>query len=60
MRANANEELEALAKQFRAETGLLAPFKDAPAAVGNDPAYNQKHRQEEWDKWFHSKYGGSS
>ena len=50
---NANDRAEELAKQFRHDTGLLAPFKDAPAAVGGDPEYNQEYRQREFDKWMH-------
>ena len=46
------ERLEELAKEFAKDTGLLAPFKDAPAAASNDPHYNQEHRRQEWDTWL--------
>ena len=49
---NANDEYEELARQFKKDTGLLAPGKDAPSAVGGDPDYNPTHRREEWDKWM--------
>lgn len=49
---DATEILEELARQFKKDTGLLAPFKDEPAAVGNDPEYNQTYRQQEWDRWL--------
>jgi len=49
---DANERYEKLAKQFNRDTGLLAPGKDAPAAVAADPKYKYEYRQEEWDKWL--------
>jgi len=49
---DANERYERLAKQFKRDTGLLAPGKDAPAAVGADPEYDTTYRQQEWDKWL--------
>ena len=49
---DANERYELLATQFKQATGLLAPGKDAPAAVGNDPEYNYDYRRQEWDKWL--------
>lgn len=51
---NHYELLEELATQFKHDTGLLAPFKDEPAAVGNDPRYDQSYRQQEYDKWLQS------
>ena len=54
------ERLEELAEEFAKDTGLLAPFKDAPAAVGNDPHYDRTYRQREYDKWLHAgKKGGT-
>lgn len=49
---NANERYEYLAKQFKRDTELLAPGKDAPSAVAGDPDYDLHHRQREWDKWL--------
>ena len=50
-----NERLEILGKEFKKDTGLLAPFKDAPACCGGDPEYNQDFRQREYDKWLGAK-----
>ena len=55
---NANDELEKLAKQFYKETGLMAPFKDEPAAVAGDPEYNQEYRRREYDKWIRNRTKG--
>jgi len=45
---------EKLAAQFKKETGLLAPGKDAPAAVAGCPEYAHEYRLQEWDKWIAS------
>jgi hypothetical protein len=48
-------ELEQQAKEFKEDTGLLAPFKDAPAAVGNDPHYSQNYREESYRIWIRAR-----
>ena len=51
---DAIERYEKMAAQFKKETGLLAPGKDAPAAVAGCPEYDIDHRRKEWDKWIAS------
>ena len=49
---SANDAYEELAAQFSKDTGLMAPGKDVPAAVGADPIYNYEYRVQEWKKWL--------
>ena len=49
---DATERYEKLAKEFYRETGLMAPGKDAPASVAEDPEYQHEYRKQEWDKWM--------
>jgi len=43
-----NCSVEALAKAFHKDTGIMAPFKDAGMIVG---MYSQEDRRAEYDKW---------
>jgi len=42
------EKLDKLERQFYKETGLLSPYKDAPAAGGD----NYEERKLAWDEWL--------
>lgn len=45
--------LDELAHVFYKETGIMAPFKDMPAAMcGGGPKDEGDYRQEAWDKWL--------
>lgn len=45
------ERYEALAAAFRAETGLMAPGKDAPAEI----AASYEKRVEAWGEWLRAR-----
>lgn len=45
-----NDTFETLAAQFYAETGFMAPGKDAPAALGEEHSYNECIAR--WDAWL--------
>lgn len=47
---NYNEEYERLAEAFYQDTGLMAPGKDMPAAMGN--TVSQEERWEKWREWI--------
>lgn len=49
MSANANERFEALAAEFRRETGMLAPGKDSPLASGET---DEVSRNDAWRKFL--------
>ena len=47
---NANEDFERLAAEFYAETGVMAPGKDVPAAMGD---YSTRDLREQlWNLWL--------
>lgn len=50
------ERFERLATEFYQETGMLAPGKDSPAAIGGDDE-DDRRRAEAWVVWI-SKRGG--
>jgi hypothetical protein len=47
---NYNEEYERLAEQFYQDTGIMAPGKDMPAAMGK--TISQEERWAAWEKWI--------
>jgi len=53
MKESANDKLERQAQDFYKDTGLLAPFKDAPAT--GDPSYDYDYRRREYDSWLDGK-----
>ena len=54
---DAYDRLEKLASEFKKDTGLLAPFKGAPNAVGGDPEYDHNYRVRQWSKWMQNRKG---
>lgn len=42
-------DLDELAERFRSEVGMMAPFKDVPAAMWQPP---RQDRQAAWDEWY--------
>ena len=47
---DSTERFERLAALFYAETGMMAPGKDVPAAAGEGPTFNE--RMARWDAWL--------
>lgn len=54
------EAYEAVAAEFYAETGICAPGKDIPAAVGGGAKTDPMYRQGAWDVWNMLKDKGDS
>lgn len=53
--ANANQRFEKLAADFRRDTGMMAPGKDQPAAMGG-PSIEE--REAAWRAWLDSRPTG--
>ena len=50
---NANEQFEYMAELFYKKTGLMAPGKDSPAALG---VTDREERQDAWKVWVNEFY----
>lgn len=53
-----NARFEATAAAFQRETGMLAPGKDQPAAMGGSPTLEE--RTAAWEGWLLLRRGGST